>query len=360
MQHKKVVLWGNVLVDALTDLETVNEWLTSFYRSQEIGDFDNNKEHREKLTDLLPFFITEKKIPFTAGCNMANIATNLSFLTNNLDLHYIAPIGRNFEEEFRNSMPQNVNIHLIVDPTKETYTLAGIDGAENNFVYNENAANGLLPEQLEISSHGDTLEGHISKADVFFTSGYELREQKYEATQRALRAVKKGAITVYDVANYSMFIDSTKKSVEQGAQYDVMLFSRKKSERHDKEDQERKYFLNNGTKILLETYGGDGSAIFYQDQDQVQRIDIPRIDNLDIEKGTTIGAGDAYIAAFMSKVFETIGDNDRAICDLEKLTKISQSPELLEEFGNYASRVASIKCGYESVRLNKEMVDLLL
>ena len=45
MQHKKVVLWGNVLVDALTDLETVNEWLTSFYRSQEIGDFDNNKEH---------------------------------------------------------------------------------------------------------------------------------------------------------------------------------------------------------------------------------------------------------------------------------------------------------------------------
>ena len=25
MQHKKVVLWGNVLVDALTDLETVNE-----------------------------------------------------------------------------------------------------------------------------------------------------------------------------------------------------------------------------------------------------------------------------------------------------------------------------------------------
>ena len=81
MQHKKVVLWGNVLVDALTDLETVNEWLTSFYRSQEIGDFDNNKEHREKLTDLLPFFITRFRQSITGFFLSAYLYIIFSSLT---------------------------------------------------------------------------------------------------------------------------------------------------------------------------------------------------------------------------------------------------------------------------------------
>ncbi len=353
MEALNLFFWGNVFLDGIVDEHIVYAWLENNY------DPISGIGESEFLEHNLIRFIEEnlENINLRAGDNTANLCCNLFNLdpeTNN-NFSYMAPVGnsQNRNELFFLEMNDFIE-RLLLESNRPTAHLLAIINKDNDrdFARQQDAAYEISDAQFKESLQ------KIQEADVFFTSAYELRPEKYETTVGFLTNLREDTLTIFDGADYSWLGDFIEKSIEQGAKYHLFLID------EDLGTEKRKFFYDNAdTRLFIQTRGKFGSSIYLGNQDNEEtKYDIPVHlydgELINGEKGNANGAGDAYLAGFSYVLLGWLKEFSKGSI-LKSLDSVIKSEGCIQEAGRFASYVAGEKCAYNVPKIPQDkMADM--
>lgn len=358
-----LVFWGNVFIDGIINKDIVQEWLEQNY------DPSSGQDEKDFLEQNLLTFIQEtntahpSELVLRAGDNTANVASSFFNLDpeTGFNLTYMAPVGANgfgdnkkANDLFFSEMPASIDRVLFEQDKNTAHLLAIIDQKSTGEVPERDFAR--FPDSaysIDETQFKKAVE-ILQNADVFFTSGYELREEKYQTTLGLLKSLKQSTLRIFDAGDYGWLGNSIEKSVKQGAKYHIFMVDQ------DLGKEKRDWFYENAdTKIFIQTKGSAGSTIYIKRPDsQERKYEIPvhffKKEISGEKQGNTNGAGDAYLSAFSHVLLNCINaiSAQDTVKGLDCI--MSYYGVVFKKAGEFASYVAGEKCQYDTPRIPQE------